>query len=817
MQEFLFAEVLLPLALKNTLTYSIPEDLAQNVKAGFRVVVVLGKRKIYSGIVTNVHNNQPEFECKPIYAASDSQALICQKQFDFINWVSDYYCCTKGEVLAAAIPSVLLPSGETKVWFNTDFISEYSPNSSEIRILNFLQNSPNTDIFSIASSVGIKNPIAHLENLERNGILFLSQNLKDAYKPVFKNVIVYKLSLIETNSEQCTKILKRNNKQKEILQFLNDKCLSSGNDSFECDEKWLIEAVNVSKTTIYTLIDKQLLELKKSEVSRFSHQINTLDDKLQLSDNQLNVYNQILNNFNKDKPVLLHGVTSSGKTEVYIKLIEKVISAGKEVLYLLPEIALTAQMIKRLQNYFGDKIGIFHSKYPISARSEVYLKVSQQKLKIVLGVRSAIFLPFTNLGLIIVDEEHESTFKQNDPDPRYNARDAAVVLSKIYGAEVVLGSATPSLETYHNALSSKYLLTELKERYGNVEMPEIIVADLKDAYRRRIMKGHFHPILISEINDAIEKKKQVILFQNRRGYSPFLECTSCGWVPYCSACNVSLTYHKFRNRLECHYCGENHPAVSKCPVCGSDKLNHKGFGTEKIEDETAEIFPDARIIRLDFDTAGTRGKFSKIIEDFADYKYDILVGTQMVTKGLDFERLGLVGVLNADNLLNYPDFRAYERAFQLLTQVSGRAGRRDTRGKVIIQTYDTENPIIKFVKDDSFAEMYNSQIAEREQFKYPPFWNFIILKLKHKDKNRLKRAANALADMLRNELQTRVKGPEEPLVSKISNYYILNIHIRYEKKFSAAKVRNFVLSKIENLKSEGDFSSVKIEVDVDPM
>jgi primosomal protein N' (replication factor Y) len=817
MQEFRFAEVLLPLAIKNTLTYSIPEELADNVKPGFRVVVILGKRKMYSGIVTLVHNNQPDFECKPIYSAIDSQALFCDKQFDFLNWISEYYCCTKGEVLDAAIPSVLLPSGETKVWYNIDFATDYSPNSSEIKILNFLQNSPNTDIYNIASAVGIKNPIAHLENLERNGILFLSQNLKDTYKPVYKNVIVFKISLIETYSEECSKILKRNSKQKEVLQFLNDKCLIEAKDIFECDEKWLMQHINVSKTTLYTLIDKHLLEVKKIEVSRFVSETNSLDNNLQLSDNQLNVYNQILNNFNCEKPVLLHGVTSSGKTEVYIKLIEKVISAGKEVLYLLPEIALTAQMIKRLQNYFGDKIGIFHSKYPISARSEVYLKVSQQKLKIVLGVRSAIFLPFTNLGLIIVDEEHESTIKQNDPDPRYNARDAAVVLSKIHSAEVVLGSATPSLESYHNALSSKYLLTELNERYGNVEMPEIVVADLKDAYRRKIMNGHFHPILVSEITDAIKNKKQIILFQNRRGYSPFLECTSCGWVPYCSACNVSLTYHKFRNRLECHYCGENHPVVSKCPVCGSDKLNHKGFGTEKIEDETAEIFPEARIVRLDFDTAGTRGKFSKIINDFAEYKYDVLVGTQMVTKGLDFERLGLVGVLNADNLLNHPDFRAYERAFQLLTQVSGRAGRRDTRGKVIIQTYDKENPIISFVKNDSYAGMYNSQIAEREQFKYPPFWNFIILKLKHKDKNRLRRAANALADMLRNELQTRVTGPEEPLVSKISNYYILNIHIRYEKKFSAAKVRNFVLSKIDNLKSEGDFSSVKIEVDVDPM
>lgn len=817
MQGCQYAEILLPLALKNTLTYSIPDDLVKYVKTGFRVVVNVGKRKIYSGIVTEIHNNKPNYDCKPVLAANDLNPLLSNKQTKLMSWISEYYCCTQGEVLAAAIPSRLIPSGETQVWLNNESNSDYLPANAEMKILDYLKNSPKADVAEIAEAIGLKNPIRHLENLEKNGLLFLSQNLVDQYKSVYKNYLIYNSILPDSLSEEFSIILKRNNKQKEVLVFLNDQCVINGIDVFECEEKWILDTLNVAKSTIYTLRDKLLLEVVKREVSRFQAESIVVNNTMQLSKAQDIVYEQIKLNFGNQKPVLLHGVTSSGKTEVYIKLIEQIVNKGKEVLYLLPEIALTAQMIKRLQNFFGDQIGIFHSKYSVAARSEVYNKVLSQKLKIVLGVRSAIFLPFSNLGLIIVDEEHESTFKQKDPDPRYNARDAAVVLSKIHDAEIVLGSATPSLESYFNAINSKYLLCELSERYGNVRMPEILTVDIKDGYRRKIMNGHFHPSLILEISAALEQKKQVILFQNRRGFTSLTECRDCGWVPHCNSCNVSLTYHKFRNRLVCHYCGETYEIVKSCSVCGSEKLSHKGFGTERVEVETQMLFPEARIVRLDYDTARTRDRFSKIINDFGNHKYDILIGTQMVTKGLDFEHLGLVGVLNADNLLNFPDFRAYERAFQLLTQVSGRAGRRETQGKVVIQTYNPNHSIIEFVKNDSYRLMYDSQVAERESFKYPPFWSFIILSLKHKDKNRVNRAATALAFMLKNELYSRVNGPEEPLISKISNYYILNIHIRYEKKLSSAKVRNFILSKVNELKCEGDFGSVKVEIDVDPV
>lgn len=812
-----YAEILLPLALENTLTYSIPDDLVEFVKPGFRVVVNVGKRKIYSGIVTKIHNNKPEYDCKPILAANDLNPLLGTRQTQFLSWISEYYCCTQGDVLAAAIPSRLIPSGETQVWLNTELESDYIPANTEIKILDYLKNSTKSDVAEIAEAIGLKNPIRHLENMEKNGLLFLSQNLVDQYKPVYKNYLIYNSILFDSANEECGKILKRNNKQKEVITFLNEQCLINGEDIFECEEKWLLERLNISKTTIYTLQSKQLLNVVKREVSRFRAECIIANNKLQLSEAQNIVHDQIKLNFGKQKPVLLHGVTASGKTEVYIKLIEDVVNQGKEVLYLLPEIALTAQMIKRLQNFFGDQIGIFHSKYSVAARSEVYNKVLEQKLKIVIGVRSAIFLPFSNLGLIIVDEEHESTFKQQDPAPRYNARDGAIILSKIHNAEIVLGSATPSLESYFNALNSKFLLCELNERYGNVRMPEIVTVDLKDGYKRKIMNGHFHPSLIAEMSEALKQKKQIILFQNRRGFTSVTECRDCGWVPHCVSCNVSLTYHKFQNKLVCHYCGQTYEIVKSCSSCGSDKLSHKGFGTERVEDETEKLFPEARIVRLDYDTARTRDRFSKIINDFGNHKYDILIGTQMVTKGLDFEHLGLVGVLNADNLLNFPDFRAFERAFQLLTQVSGRAGRREIQGKVVIQTYNTEHQIIKFVKNDTYTSMYNSQIAEREAFKYPPFWKFVIIKLKHKDRNRLNRAALALALMLKNELHSRVKGPEEPLISKISDFFILNIHIRYEKNLSSARVREFIMSKINELKSEGDFGSVRVEIDVDPV
>ncbi len=816
MQKPVYVEVLLPLALENTLTYVVPKEINNTPKIGSRVIVELGKRKIYTGIITKIHSEKPDYECKEILSVKDDFPILSEKQTELLNWISDYYCCTQGETLAAAMPSKLLASSETQVWFNKNCESDYSPTQTEINILNYLENSPKASVSDIAKAVNLKNPLKHIENLEEQGFLNLSQQIVNAYKPKYQNFLSFNLDLAQEKLDEIEKILTKNNKQKEVLQFFNEKCLQENITSLEYSEKLLMQELNVAKSTIQTLVNKGLIEIVKKEETRFET-INVESAKsLKLSEAQTEVYNQIKNNFGNSKPVLLHGVTSSGKTEIYIKLIKEVLKTGKQILYLLPEIALTTQMINRLRNYFGDKIGVFHSKYTVDARSEIYLKLLKKELQIVLGVRSAVLLPFSDLGLIIVDEEHETSFKQQDPDPRYSARDTAVVLSKLHKAEIVLGSATPSIESYNNAINSKYLLTTLNQRYGNVEMPEIVLADMSDAYKRKINSGHFHPILINEIKKVLEKNQQVILFQNRRGYTSIIECRDCGWVPHCKSCNVSLTYHKFRNKLVCHYCGEMYDIVNNCGNCNSEKLSHKGFGTEKLEDEVSKFFPHARIARLDYDTASTRNKFSRIIAGFEKHEFDILVGTQMVTKGLDFQKLALVGVLNADNLLNYPEFRAYERAFQLLTQVSGRAGRRDKRGKVIIQTYDVLNPIIQYVKNEDYLSMFNSQLAERQLFNYPPFSNYIIIKLKHKDRAKVHRTADVFAMMLRTKLGNRVRGPEEPLINKISNYFILNVHIRFEKTISGTQLRKFIKNRIAKIKEESDFSSVRFEIDVDP-
>ncbi len=817
MHKQLFAEILLPLALEYTFTYSIPDDLSEIVKPGFRVVIVLGKRKLYTGIVAKIHNEKPEFETKPILSVFDDSPVISKQQSDLINWISTYYCCSPGEVINAAIPSKLIPSGETKVYFNSDYNQNYQPGKSEQKILDYLQNSPESDIYDIIRATEIKNPIKQLDNLASNGLVSLCQNLVKVYKPVYSTFLVFHSGVLSEKAEDCEKILKRNNKQKEVLSFLAGKCVEEELTKFECNVKWLMNLLGVSKSSLNSLAEKGLVSFEDREETRIKAQIVDSNNEFQLTDKQLIAFDQINNKFNDNKPVLLHGVTSSGKTEIYIKLIEQTIAQNKEVLYLLPEIALTSQIIERLQSYFGDKIGVFHSKYSVDVRSEVYRQVLEQKLQIVLGVRSAVFLPFSNLGLIIVDEEHETSYKQVDPDPRYNARDAAIVLSGIHNAGIILGSATPSVESYQNALTGKYSLVELFERYGNVKMPEILMADMKDAYRRKIMNAHFHPLLINHVNTALANNEQVILFQNRRGYSPNLECKDCGTVPYCKSCNVSLTYHKWENKLVCHYCGEKTDVITKCGSCNSTNLVAKGLGTERIEDEAAQIFPAARLARLDYDTANSRRKFERIIKDFGNYEYDILIGTQMVTKGLDFEKVGLVGILNADNMLNFPDFRAFERAFQLMSQVSGRAGRRQKQGKVIIQTFNPEHPIIQFVVSNDFKSMFNSQIEERKLFKYPPFWSFIVIKLKHKDRGRLHRAAAILAESLKYDLSGRVKGPEEPMINKISNYYILNIHVRFEKTASPSKIKQAVINKIRQLKSESEFGGVIAEIDVDPM
>jgi primosomal protein N' (replication factor Y) len=818
MQNYNFADILLPLPLKSTYTYSIPENLKKELKVGIRVLVNFGKRKIYTGIIIKCHNNKPEFEFKPIISIVDETPFVNEKQLKMWQWMANYYCCKMGEVLNAAIPNNLIPSSETKFFYNPDYEEEIKLNSIESKIINILKNNKQLSIKEISEFIDIKNPVKTLEFLENKKIISTDQNLKNTYKPLLKSIITFDINSLKTNASAYEKILKQNSKQKQIVEYLTNLCKEQKSDYIEIDEKIVLTECCALKSSLKSIESKKILEQKQVPVSRLAQFNNTeLPNSFQLTPEQLRASDEILNSFRISKPALLHGVTSSGKTEIYIKLIDQTLAENKQVLYLLPEIALTSQIIFRLKKYFGDQIGVFHSKYSTTIRAEIYRNVVNNKLKIILGTRSAIFLPFSDLGLIVVDEEHETSYKQFDPDPRYNARDMAVVLAKIHNANIILGSATPSIETYYNSITNKYSLIELPERFGNISLPQIITADLKDAYKRKIMNGHFHPILSSSIQEALDKDEQIILFQNRRGYSPFLECKDCGWVPYCKNCNVSLTYHKFENQLVCHYCGEKINVPHKCSTCGSTKLSTKGFGTEKIEDEVKILFKNAKIGRLDYDTANSRKRFEKIIKDFENHNLDILIGTQMVTKGLDFEKVNLVGILNADNMLNFPDFRAFERSFQLMSQVSGRAGRRDKQGKVIIQTFNPQHVIIQQVVNNDYKSMFDRQITERKLFRYPPIWNFIVLKLKNKDKEKLNKAASLLAEMLKKELFERVKGPQEPLINKINNVYIQTIHVRFEKSVSLVKIKAYITDKCAQINSHKDFGTLFIEIDVDPV
>ena len=817
MSTYSYAEILLPVPPDQTFTYYIPENMQGDISVGARVVVNFGKRKLYTGIVVSLHNQKPDFDAKAIEGLQDDSSFVTSKQLELWKWISDYYCCSKGDVLNAAIPSALIPSSQSSFYFNEDSDFEDSLNDSEIKIIEFLQNAKVAEISRISEVTGLKYPMRQLQNLHQKGLISINQQVSKSYKPVFKNFIGFKYEFIEKNLIEFEKISNKNSRQKDIVDFLVETLTNSGEIEISIEESDIIKKLSVSKTSLASLAKKGLIKTTKQEVSRIEHFDVDYASSPVLSKAQQDAYISVKSGIDEKKPVLLHGVTSSGKTEIYIKLIEDAVSQGKQALYMLPEIALTTQMILRLRRYFGNKIGVFHSKYSLNSRSEIYQKLLKNEYDVILGVRSSVFLPFQNLGIIIVDEEHESSYKQQNPDPRYNARDVAIVMGKIHNCAVVLGSATPSIESYNNANKQKYKLVELNTRYGDVALPTISIVDIKDGYRRKIMKNHFHPDLINSIGAALQNKEQVILFQNRRGYSPYLECKDCGWVPYCDSCNVSLTYHKFGNTLTCHYCGESSPMLYICKSCGSTNLTTKGLGTERIEDEIIDFFPEARVARLDLDAAKSNKSYERILKDFANYNTDILVGTQMITKGLDFERLSLVGILNADNMLNFPDFRAFERAYQLFAQVSGRAGRRNKQGKVIIQTFNPTHPILQQVLDNDYQGMYNDQISERSTFKYPPNWSFIIIKLKNKDKQKVYAAAGFLANELKKKLYQRVKGPEEPLINRIKNYYILNIHIRYEKNISAVKIKNLILSQISAIKSNKDLSSTSFEIDVDPL
>jgi primosomal protein N' (replication factor Y) len=812
-----FAEVILPLSLAKTFTYSISEAEYHYIKKGMRLAVPFGKNRIYTALVVETHQNQPTlYDAKEIHQILDESPIVTEVQIAHWQWIASYYMCAIGDVYRGAMPSALLLESETVISQKTDvFVDESTLSDDEFLIFQALQQQSSLKVQDIIAILNKKNIFPVIQKLIDKNILVLEEEMRESYKPKLVRYIRLH-SKYDSNQGlgELLETLKSANKQKEIVLTYFQL---NASDKKPLTVKKLVEAANSTSAIVKALIEKEIFEDYHIQEDRVNFTGKTREEELQLSEAQQNAFGGIKDSFTQKEVCLLHGVTSSGKTEIYIKLIEEYLLTGKQVLYLLPEIALTTQLVGRLRAYFGNKVAVFHSKYNNNERVEVWNQVLQnsEKAQIVIGARSALFLPFADLGFVIVDEEHEQTFKQIDPAPRYHARDAAVVLANFYKAKVLLGSATPSIETYFNAKSEKYGLVEIKERYGKVMMPDIKLVDLKDKYFRKKMKGHFSDTLIEEITNAIALGEQVILFQNRRGYSPLVECMTCGHVPHCQQCDVSLTYHKHKNQLRCHYCGYSIAKPTHCHSCSSVDLTTKGFGTEQIQQELISLFPDNKIGRMDQDT--TRGKFGfeKIIDSFKNREVDILVGTQMLAKGLDFDNVSLVGIMNADNMLYHPDFRAFERSFQMMTQVSGRSGRSEKQGKVIIQTYNPDHNTIQQVTNNDYAGMYKEQLYDRQIYKYPPYFKIIKITLKHRDFDKLKEGAIWLYQVISQNLNIPVLGPEEPAINRIRNEYIRTIIIKIPTNISIVSTKNIIQKMLNSFDSVAQYRAIKVAVNVD--
>ncbi len=757
MPQYKYADIVLPLSLGEVFTYRIPEGMSRDIKKGSGVIIPFGKKKMYTGIVFNLHNNEPDlYEVKEIREMAGSEIFISEEQLNLWEWVGDYYHCSIGEVMNAAFPSVLLATDENRGF----------KKKTETRI-SFQRQYKDEELSLL------------LDELQKT--------------PARYRLMITFLDMISYGQKDCLTSIAKSD---------------------------LLKQSKTSSSVLSKLVEEGILKETHKETSRFTEPLTQKRKLKKLSNYQEQAYNDIRSAFAEKTTVLLYGVTSSGKTEIYIHLIEEAISRGEKVLYLLPEIALTAQIINRLRMYFGDLVGIYHSGLSDNEKAEVYKRIFGKselgEYKILLGVRSSVFIPIDNLGLIIIDEEHDSSYKQFDPAPRYNARDTAIVRAHFVGARVLLGSATPSVESMYNARTGKYGYACMERRYGDINMPEIILTDSKEAYRKKTMISHFTPGLVSAIDDALANGEQVVLLRNRRGFAHFIICADCGWTPICPNCSVNYTYHKKPGRLYCHYCGSSDSMPVRCTSCSSTNIKLKGFGTEKVEDEISILFPDAIVARMDYDSTRRKGSVEKLIQDLEAGKTDILIGTQMISKGLDIENLTVVGILNIDGMLFYPDFRANERCFQLAAQVSGRAGRRKTRGKVIIQTADPYHPVMKQILSNDYEGMYKSQMDERKEFHYPPFSRLIRIYFKHKDRSVVTKAAHFMAENLKKVEGIKVLGPEFPLHSRIQDLYIKSILLKNQKSKSYIYMRELIKRNISAIYKKKEFSSMKIYSDVDP-
>jgi primosomal protein N' (replication factor Y) len=813
-----FINVILPIPLEKQFTYKITEKEFEMLSPGMRVAVPFGKSKIYTGLVHTVHDNPPEvYEAKSIHQILDDSPLINEVQLQHWKWIADYYMCTLGEVYRSALPSAFLLESETLILLNTKAeVDEHNLKDDEFLVFEALQHQSMLRINEVAGIIERKNTLPVLNRLIKKGVIVLKEQIYEQYRP--KLVRYVKLGFDHQSEAQLESLLesiKRAPKQSQVVLSLFQLQASTKKPVKVSD---LEKSSGSSRAIIKALVVKGILEEYFIRTDRVNFEGQVIDPTfIALNEQQIKALSDIVQSFEKEKVTLLHGVTSSGKTEVYIKLIEQCLEEDRQALYLLPEIALTTQLIRRLQDYFGEKISVYHSKYNLQERVEVYNNVLEKKSKaqIVIGARSALFLPFSNLGLIVVDEEHEGSFKQFDPAPRYHARDSAIVLGNLHKANILLGSATPSVESFQNSRTHKYGYTQIDRRFGNVLMPEMELVDIKEQHRKKRMKGHFSERLHEEISETLKVGEQVILFQNRRGYAPIVECKTCGHSPQCPNCDVSLTYHQYKKQLRCHYCGHHMALLESCQACGSATLDTKGFGTEQVEQELNVLFPEAKVARMDLDT--TRGKYAyeKIITSFEQQEVDILVGTQMVTKGLDFRNVNLVGIMNADSLLNFPDYRAHERSFQLLTQVAGRAGRTQKRGKVIIQTYNPYHQILRQVTEGNYEGMFKDQLYEREQYKYPPINKIIQITFKHKEYNRLNEAAEWFAKALRNLFVSNVLGPEYPPVARIRNQYLKHVLVKIPDGQSLSKTKKSIARIEKSFNAISNYRAVRVIYNVD--
>jgi len=813
-----YAEVIIPLALPRNDTWSVPADLQDTAKPGCRVEVNLGKNKKYAGILKRLHSEKPAlFEPKDILNVLDTEPVVFEEQLKLWEWMAGYYMCSEGEVMAAALPAHFKLSSETILLFNEEYGDDFSSlDHDEYLVAEALLIKKQLTLGEVQQLLDSPHAYPVINRLINKRVCFVWEALKQTYNPRRETYVLLespydKEEALEQLLNEDPR-LRRAEKQMELLLAYLHLSRSDG----EVTKPELLKKSGASDAQLKGLVEKKILRLEKREVDRIRYLPRDIQIDFELSPAQQEAFDQIKESLLQKPVCLLHGVTSSGKTQVYIRLIEEHIRRGEQVLYMLPEIALTSQIIRRLQKHFGGYIGIYHSRFSQNERVEIWNKVKSGELKVVLGARSSVFLPFRELGLIVCDEEHDTSYKQQEPAPRYNGRDAGIYLSSLFGARVVLGSATPSLESYANAQNGKYGKAVLAERFGNMQMPGIEIIDTRRINAKEKGKIMLSPQLVEAVEEVVGRQRQVILFQTRRGYTPYQVCSMCGWVPQCKYCDVSLTFHKLTNKLQCHYCGTTYTPLYTCAACGSDQFVQRNFGTERIEELLQETFPQAKVARMDIDTVRGKHAHDQLIQQFEQQRVDILVGTQMVVKGLDFEKVDLVGILDADGLLHFADFRVNERAFQLMEQVSGRAGRRDTMGRVLIQTTQPGHPVLKFVTEHNYEHFYEDEMQKRKQFFYPPFSRTIQLTFRHKLKDVVHDAAHRYADALKNRYKEYMSGPAEPMISRVRNQYLMELLLKLPRDQQLIRTCKLeLLEQIAILHNDKRFRNVIVVPDVD--